>query len=338
MKLASVWERDRLGLVRSLMFLFWCGVVAMLSSTQAMAQDFVGARAMGLGEAYRAIATGNDALYFNPAGLPLLKRYSIEGNYLLSLEDERHVGDFTIVDSKTNPLAVGLAYTFLGAELTKRQTIGHTATLGMAYPIFDRLFSAGVGLKYKNVSDAIAGNYLNALTADVGVLSNIPGGISLAAVGYNLIPIRTAQSSFVPVSAAFAAALDLGPLSALIFGGSPGFGPQQTAAGVPLETGWGNLRGPLDGLTLSFDWLLNFETLQGTKSRLSGGAEWLIAELVPVRLGYVWNEATDDHRISVGLGVVVPYFGLDVAYQQGVVPDKLDERLLSFALKGFLPM
>jgi hypothetical protein len=319
-------------------WLFLAILAALASSSSALAQDFVGARAMGLGEAYRAIATGNDAIYFNPAGLPLLKRYSVEGNYLLSLEDERHVADMSVVDSKTNPLAVGLAYTFLGAELTKRTTIGHTATLGMAYPIFDRLFSAGVGLKYKNVSDAIAGNYLNAVTADVGLLSQIPGGISLAAVGYNLVPIKTAASSHVPVSAAFAGALDLGPLSALIFGGEPGFGPQQTAAGVPMEGGFGSMRGPLDGLTLSFDWLLNFETLQGTKSRLSGGAEWLLADLVPVRLGYVWNEATDDHRISVGLGVIVPYFGLDVAYQQGVVPDKLDERLVSFALKGFLPM
>jgi hypothetical protein len=130
-------------------------VFGLLSHTAA-AQDFVGARALSLGESYRAIATGNDALYFNPAGLPLLKRYSIEGQYILSLADERHVGDFSIVDSKTNPLAVGLAYTFLGAELTKRQTIGHTATLGMAYPIFDKLFSVGVGLKYKSVSDAIA--------------------------------------------------------------------------------------------------------------------------------------------------------------------------------------
>ena len=98
------------------------------------------------------------------------------------------------------------------------------------------------------------------------------------------------------------------------------------------------MRGPLDGLTLSFDWLLNFETLQGTKSRLSTGVEWLIGELVPVRAGYLWNEATDDHRVSVGMGVVVPSFGLDVAYQQNVDPTKLDERLLSFALKGFLPM
>jgi len=312
-------------------------VFGLLSRTAA-AQDFVGARALSLGESYRAIATGNDALYFNPAGLPLLKRYSIEGQYILSLADERHVGDFSIVDSKTNPLAVGLAYTFLGAELTKRQTIGHTATLGLAYPIFDKLFSVGVGLKYKSVSDAIAQNYLNAVTADVGVLSQIPGGISLAAVGYNLVPIRTGPSSHVPVSAAFAAALDLGPLSGLIFGGSPGFGPVQTAAGIPSEGGYGSMRGPLDGLTLSFDWLLNFETLQGTKSRLSTGAEWLIAELVPVRAGYLWNEATDDHRVSVGMGVIVPYFGLDVAYQQNVDPQKLDERLLSFALKGFLPM
>ena len=313
-------------------------VFGVLLSSSATAQDFVGARALSLGESYRAIATGNDALYFNPAGLTLLKRYSVEGQYLLSLADERHVGDISVVDSKTNALAVGLAYTFLGAELTKRQTIGHTATLGMAYPIFDKLLSVGVGLKYKSVTDAIAGNYLNAVTADVGAISQIPGGISLAAVGYNLVPIRTGASSYVPVSAGFAAALDLGPLSGLIFGGSPGFGPVQTAAGIPSSGGYGTMRGPLDGLTLSFDWLLNFETLQGTKSRLSTGVEWLIGELVPVRAGYLWNEATDDHRVSVGMGVVVPSFGLDVAYQQNVDPTKLDERLLSFALKGFLPM
>ena len=35
-------------------------LAVLASSTSASAQDFVGARAMGLGEAYRAIATGND--------------------------------------------------------------------------------------------------------------------------------------------------------------------------------------------------------------------------------------------------------------------------------------
>ncbi len=310
----------------------------VVCAAPAAAQDFVGARAMGLGESYRAIATGNDALYFNPAGLPLLKRYSIEGHYLIDLRDERHVGDISLVDSKTNPLAVGLAYTFLGAELTRRTTIGHTATLGLAYPLFDEIFSIGVGLKYKNVSDAIAGNYLNAVTADVGVLSKVSAvGLSIGAVGYNLIPIRTTQSSHVPVSAALAVALDLGPLSALIFGGAPALGPIQTAAGVPTQ-GIGGLRGPLDGFTLSVDYLMNFETINGTQSRIATGLEWLILDVVPIRAGYQYDERTGDHKVAVGAGVIVPYFGIDIAYQQGLIAERLDERLFCLSLKGFLPM
>jgi hypothetical protein len=318
--------------VRLLLFL-----LSLLLSSTASAQDFIGARALSMGEAYRATASGNDALYFNPAGLPSLKRYALEGQYLLSLSDENHQGDVSVVDSKTNALAVGVAYTFLGSELTRRTTIGHTATFGIAYPVFDQLLMVGAGLKYKNVSDAIAGNFLNAVTADVGVLSRIPGGLSLAAVGYNLVPIKTVQSSYVPVSAAFAAALDLGPLSAIIFGGSPHFGVVQTAAGIP-QTSNGDLSGPLDNLSLSFDWLINFQTLQGTKSRVSAGLEWLLGDLVPVRAGYLYDELTNDHRVSAGLGVVIPSFGLDVAYQQSVVEGNLDRRSVSFALKGFLPL
>lgn len=300
----------------------------------AQAQDFVGARALALSEAYRAIATGNDAIYFNPAGLSVLKRYAVEGHYVLSMDDDGHQGDVSLVDSQTNPLAVGLAYTFQGSDLTRRTTLGHTATVGMAYPLFDQLFSIGVGLKYKNVTDAIVGNYLNAVTADLGILSHIPGGISVGAVGYNLIPIRTVESAHVPISAGFALALDLGPLSSLIFGGAPTFGPVQTAAGIPSAGSFGGLRGPLDGLTLSFDWLLDFETLQGTQSRLSGGLEWLVADLVPVRAGYVWDQQTDDHRVSVGIGVIVPNFGFDVGYQQSVVD--FDDRVLALSVKGFL--
>ena len=312
-------------------------LLALLTSSAALAQDFIGARALSMGESYRAIATGNDALYFNPAGLPTLKRYALEGQYLLSLSDENHQGDISVVDSKTSALAVGMAYTFQGSELTRRRTIGHTATFGVAYALFDRYLSVGAGLKYKNVSDVIAGNFLNALTADVGILSRIPGGISLAAVGYNLIPIKTAQSSYVPVSAGFAAAVDLGPLSALVFGGAPRFGTVQNAAGIPSQQ-MGELSGPLDNMTLSFDWLLNFQTLQGTKSRLSGGFEWLVAELVPIRAGYLYDELSKDQRVSVGLGLVIPSFGLDVAYQQSIKGESLDRRSISFALKGFLPL
>ncbi len=308
----------------------------LLGCTVARAQDFVGARALALGEAYRAIATGNDAIYFNPAGLPLLQRYALEGHYLMNLADENHQGDISIVDSKTNPLAVGLAYTFQGRELTRRKTVEQTATLAVAYPVLERYLCIGAGFKYKNVRDAIAGNYLNALTADVGILSQIPGGFSIGAVGYNLVPIRSVESAHVPISAGFAGAWDLGPASALLFGGAPSFGVIQTAAGVPRTSSFGDLRGPVDGLTLSFDWLVDFETLHGSKSRISTGVEYLAADLVPLRAGYLYDELSDQHRVSVGTGFIVPYFGLDVSYQLGV--PKLEKGFFALALKGFLPM
>src|SRR6185503_13278512 len=158
------------------------------------------------------------------------------------------------------------------------------ATLAVAFPVFDQLLSVGAGLKYVNVSDAFLGNYLNALSADVGMLSRLPGGISVAAVGYNLIPI---QSQRVPIAAGFGANLDLGPLSALLFGGAPKLGPTANAAGLPLAGGMGDAMGPLSGLTLEMDWNINFATLYGTKSRISGGVEYLAFDVVPLRAGYL---------------------------------------------------
>ena len=98
-------------------------------SVEAQAQDFVGTRALSLGESYRAIATGNDAIYLNPAGLPLLKRYAIEAHYLMNLVDEKQAGHVSVVDARTLPLATGLAYSFQGNDFSRRTTWEHTATL-----------------------------------------------------------------------------------------------------------------------------------------------------------------------------------------------------------------
>jgi hypothetical protein len=69
---------------------------------------------------------------------------------------------------------------------------------------------------------------------------------------------------------------------------------------------------------------------------VSGGIEWLLGESIPVRAGWWWDEITEEHRASVGLGVVVPYFAVDVSLQQSVTV--IERRILSFALKGFLPL
>lgn len=306
--------------------------VLMLAAGTASAQDFVGTRALALGEAYRSIASSNDAIYFNPAGLVILPRYSPEVHYKLNLYEEEHQADASIVDSKTSSVAAGVAYTFDGRQFTKRASLQHTATLAVAYPFLDQMLCAGAALKYVNVWDAVIGNYLNALSADVGVLSKLPGGVSLAAVGYNLIPIKSAR---VPMSAGFSASLDLGPLSALIFGGAPTFGPMQNAGGVPSNVS-GGMMGPLSGLVLAFDWHLRFFSPEGPQHRLSGGVEYLLLETVPLRAGYEWMQETDNHLVSVGTGFIVPYFGLDVAFQQSV--NHFDVRTFAISAKFFLPL
>jgi hypothetical protein len=306
------------------------------AASTARAQDFVGARAISLGEAYRATATGNDAIYFNPAGLVVIPRYSPETHYQFDLVQEQHVIDISVVDSKTSPMAAGLAYTFNG-ELTTRTSLQHTATLALAAPVADKYLSVGAGLKYVNVSDAFLGNYLNALSADLGLLSRPFGGLSFAAVGYNLIPIQSAR---VPLSAGFATALDLGPLSALIFGGSPSFGAMPNAAGTASSSTMGDLVGPLSGWTWEVDWHLAFATLYGTQSRWSVGTEYLLLEMVPLRAGYQYEERAfgtgedDDHLVSVGAGFIIPFFGFDIAYQQSVI--RADRAQFAMSLKFFL--
>lgn len=306
-------------------------LLALLGAEAARAQDFIGTRALSLGEAYRAIATGNDAIYMNPAGIAQIPRYSPELHYNFNLDKEDHQVDLSVVDSKTTMVAAGLGYTFQGRELTRRLTLQHTATLALAYPLFPQLFTVGVGLKYVNISDAIVGNYMNALSADVGLLATLPGGVSLAAVGYNLIPIR---STDIPLSAALAAAWDLGPLSALIFGGGPSAGPVIDASGALRQPGLGAFRGPLSNLVLTADWYINFFTLDGPQSRISAGVEYLLLDLVPLRAGYQWNQEEANHLVSIGAGFILPYFGFDVAFQQSVVD--LDHRTFAMSLKFFL--
>lgn len=299
-----------------------------LYGSSAQAQEFTAARPLGMAEAYRAIATGNDAIDYNPAGLSVMQKYSVETQYVYDPRLGDHTAQLSVVDSMRPPMALGLSYFIDGTELQRRTTLRHTAVLAAATQIFPNTMHVGASFKYVNVSDAIAGNYLNALSADAGVLATLPGGLNLAAVGYNLIPIRSTQA---PISAAFAAALDLGPISAFFAGANN----SRSRVGSLVINPYSQVspRGPLAGMTVSVDWRLNFATLFGTKSRVSGGVEYLVFDAIPLRGGYLWDEETGQHRVSFGAGYVNPLFGVDASYQQNLF--FADDRSFAVALKLF---
>src|SRR5512143_1494122 len=87
-------------------------VVALATPARAQ-NDFVGTRAMGMGEAMRATATGASGPLLNPAAMSLNKGYVIEGQYGIRIEDLTHFVHLSIVDSITSRVAAGLFYSFL---------------------------------------------------------------------------------------------------------------------------------------------------------------------------------------------------------------------------------
>ena len=300
----------------------WTGLVL-----PAWAQDFVGTRARSLGGAYRAIATGNDAIYFNPAGLPQLPRYSPEAHYLTDFSLGQQDINISLVDSKSPFVSAGLGYAFSGWDLNNEQiSRSHTATLALAMPLVPGIVNVGTGLKYVNLLDAIIRNPYNILSADLGMLLTIPGGLNLAAVGYNLVPVL---SDRMPVSVGLGLAWNLGPLSALFGSSGTVAGAMPNPAGVlqPQATN----SGPLRDLGLSLDY--HYPAQRTDQGVLSAGLEYLLMSFVPLRLGYEKDWESQKQHLSAGAGCIFASFAFDVAFRQNL--DWVSERQLSFAFKFF---
>src|SRR6185312_3704188 len=171
--------------------------------------DFVGVRAMGMGEAQRATATGASAVLMNPAGMSLVKQYVIEGMYGIKIEDVGHHANLTVVDSITARVAAGLFYSYIyetpkigfnwvggtvGSEQITRT--GHAAGLSLSVPLGDR-FILGATAKYLHfdttaplpmgtVPDHLTLDTVNGVTFDVGMIVRLGDRFNIGLIGYNL--------------------------------------------------------------------------------------------------------------------------------------------------------
>lgn len=156
------------------------------------APDLSRARALALGNAFRAVATSNDAIFLNPAGMAVGQRYAVDGSFTLSPAVDGKLWSFSVVDSKTSAIAAGAAYSVLRGDGLEGPVKGSVANLGIAVPL------AGIG------SLGFGGKYLkfdrpdpsNAVTLDVGLLLRLAGQLSAAAVAYNVIDVRSDEAPF----------------------------------------------------------------------------------------------------------------------------------------------
>jgi len=302
---------------RSLLAL--CALLACVVSTRrASAQsDFVGTRALGMGEALRANAAGAAGPLLNPAGMSLSKGYVIEASYGFRIEDLGHHAFVSVVDSVTARVAAGLFYEYIHtnpelgfnwaggtvptAKLTRE---GHVAGLSLSMALADR-FLIGATIKYLHfdttaplpegtVPSSLTLDSLNGVTFDVGVLIKAHPKFNLAVTGMNLWD----------------------------------HGSRET----PASLGLGLAFIPIQQLSIDFDAVVNFtgyktpvytdSTDTVVKSfdfkataRLGPGAEWLIAGKVPLRVGVIYDTGLTSTYVTGGLGYFGQSWAIDLSYR-----------------------
>jgi Flp pilus assembly protein TadD len=131
-------------------------------SAQISNQVFVGARPLGMGETFVAVANDGNAIYWNPAGLPLIDHYSLYGmhaNLYNSGVKSNYVSFFLPF---TERLTLGADWFNIGFGDDELEYFDNKFNLAVGYRISGKL-SLGLNLKHLRFE----GKYLGAAPGDV---------------------------------------------------------------------------------------------------------------------------------------------------------------------------
>lgn len=257
----------------------------------------VGARAVGLGESFVAVANDPSAIYWNPAGLASLLRREVALSHVSWPGDVNY--DHLTYVQPVKRLGGSLAFQ-LGVlstqidETTELQPFG----TGRSFYYSDLLFGTayarrwtdkllvGAGLKYvrEDLGSQVGGPVTNAVLVDIG---------SIYYLGYGSVRIATSLSNF----------------------------------GAGLQPG-GNFVSPITGEVRSYDsfdpptvfrYGIAFEPIENSRQKLTtsleinqpadnaqiikAGLEWTLLRSLALRSGYNFN--ADELNFSAGAGVYV---------------------------------
>jgi hypothetical protein len=108
----------------------------------------VGSRPVAMGEAFTAISDDANAMFWNPAGMGMMKSFELSG-MIMNLYDNVVYGSGAVVFPvvRKGSISAGLAGAYLSATDTLRDENG---TSHGAFTIWDALGSAGVGWQVKS--------------------------------------------------------------------------------------------------------------------------------------------------------------------------------------------
>jgi len=255
------------------------------------------ARGMALGTGARAAAASTQAQADNPANLVLGGLYHIESFVGYDPTFKRYSWGGAVVDSMTGRLAAGASARLLFGDNEAGKTGGWEAKLGLGLPILDQL-SVGLAGRYSSLhtSDPHANPErppardqapdrrfnLKHFTLDAAITIRPIPGLSIAGLAYNLIDTKS-------------------PLAPMSAGGSVAFN-----AGL---------------LTVGGDVLVDVNKLNlysGPRIYGGGGLEYLASGILPLRVGYAYDQRRAQSFVTGGIGYMDPRYAIQISLRQSV--------------------
>lgn len=279
-------------------------VALAASPAEANPPSFVGVRALGMGSALRAGATGDAGPALNPSGMSLARTYVLEGAYQYLSQTSDNFFHGSIVDSLSNDIvAAGFSYTYQRAAMS---AVGpylrsHDFALSVA-TIAGARASFGGTLRYLRLrQDGGDPVEKDALTFDLGATLRPVDGFALAVVGTNLRNLSTPQA---PVA----------------LSGGVAF------TGVP-------------DLVLDVDAILDFGRElphRGHHVGVVAGGEYLLFHRFAMRLGGGRDPFLDHGFLSAGLGIVGEMGAIDAGWRQDL-SGSLRQTYAGVSVRLFVP-
>jgi hypothetical protein len=268
-------------------------------------------RAVAMGGADAALGVSTAALYDNPANLTFARVYHLEALAAFAPEARRQSYGAAAVDSVLNRYRIsggfGGTWSIMDPDGIHRQWTD--LRLALAYPLGDR-FSVGATVRYLRVDEA----------ASAG-----PFGASLASGGTSDSPLFNSITLDGGVTLALSDAFRIGGVVKNFNNPGTGVAPLTAGGGIGFSAGEFAVEG---------DALADFTTYSSTRGRYMLGLEYFAAEHFPLRIGYRYDEGTNTHALSGGLGYVDKQWSIEASGRHDIVGNH-PATMIAIALRYF---
>jgi hypothetical protein len=251
--------------------------------------EIQGPRAIGMGGALNALGTSTEALYLNPANLPLIRAYHFEALGSYWPEAQRYSVGGAVLDSSSSRLSGGFAGSGSCQDCFDSAGIHRNFTdlrLALGYP-FGPVFSVGGVIRYLHVDQNI---------------STGPFGQNFASDGTPNGPIMSSATLDFGVTVAPIQQLRFGLVGHNLTDPGTALAPTTLAGGVGYDGGT---------FAIEADMLGDFTTYAHPEARLMAGGEVFLGQHVPARLGYRYDNGTKSDGLFAGIGYITKQWGVE---------------------------